>query len=85
MNLKEVFGTGFEQRRLEVWIIHPYPPEADRSIVRGKPIFVLTEPGTRNYASECNELYWFQKKFSTIWTRLDSSEVKQKSQIIQGG
>jgi hypothetical protein len=65
MNLKEEFGTGFEQN-VHFWIMHPYPPKADRSIVRGYWVFVFMESRTKDYASEYNELYWFQKKFSSI-------------------
>ncbi|MDH5186875.1 MAG: hypothetical protein OEZ20_07300 [candidate division WOR-3 bacterium] len=83
MNLKEEFGTGFEQN-VHFWIMHPYPPKADRSIVRGYWVFVFMESRTKDYASECNELT-VPEDSSLIGLGLDSSEVKQKSQIIQGG
>jgi hypothetical protein len=68
----EILGTR-KIVKLNSGILQPYQSS------EAKGSFVFMEPRAKGYASECNELCWFQKKFSTIWTRLDSSAVKQKS------
>jgi len=61
-------------------------PTPSRSIAvlvisnRANRSYVLTEPKAKGYASECNELIWFQKGSVFMGLELNSSKVKQKSQ-----